>query len=312
VQTSAPSVEAPIDNLAGVLASTDLETYEEAWEHKTRRMSMKLIETEERLGTILGAPLENLEKQPEAWEEKMVIKNERRRSSAVHMAFNQRQEEYKRKSIRVLEVQQALEETNMLPTPPRNNTHRQSVKQAADSLFAHLSMSLNKAPSITPFGGGDNGRERAGTSTAPSSSSSSSSATTTTTTTTATVSAAATSGRATPPVPPLSSKGSSSDLTETATQASRVELAMDGALSILLALEPEDEIGFGPDGEPLYSYQELVRRNYCKEYCGLDEKMLEKYMTDRDFRQWFGVSKQEFEKQPQWKRNAKKKELLLF
>lgn len=280
--------------MSTILASTDVAAYEEVWEQKSRRMTMKMKENEERLGSILGAPLQNLEQQLEAWEEKVENKIQQRRNSAVHMAYNQRQEEYRRKSIRVQEVQQVLEESDMLPTQPRN---KQSVVKAAESLFAHLSMSVNKLPfSSADTAGKNNGTAPTGTEGGASSS-------------------IAKKGASGSPVIPLASKGSSSDLKEGGSQPVKDEpkdKALDGILNCLLALEPEDEIGYGPDGEPLYSYQELVRRNYCKEYCGLDEKVLEKYMTDRDFRLWFGVTKEEFEHQPQWKRIAKKKELLLF
>lgn len=56
-----------------------------------------------------------------------------------------------------------------------------------------------------------------------------------------------------------------------------------------------------------YSLQEL--RTQPKH---LDSTILETYLSDTDFQQAFGVSKQEFTQMPAWKQQEKKKALGLF
>lgn len=56
-----------------------------------------------------------------------------------------------------------------------------------------------------------------------------------------------------------------------------------------------------------YTLEEL--RNQPKH---LDQTILETYLSDTDFQQAFGTSKQEFAQLPQWKRQEKKKALGLF
>jgi hypothetical protein len=66
------------------------------------------------------------------------------------------------------------------------------------------------------------------------------------------------------------------------------------------------------DGLNQYSYQELVRRNYEKEFDDIDSQTIEKYLIDKDFDIKFGMTKELFFVLPQWRRHNLKKGLLLF
>lgn len=61
-----------------------------------------------------------------------------------------------------------------------------------------------------------------------------------------------------------------------------------------------------------YSYKELVRRNYYKEYDGLIEGDLENYLTDNEFYLAFEKSRDDFYKQAKWKQIEQKKKAMLF
>lgn len=93
--------------------------------------------------------------------------------------------------------------------------------------------------------------------------------------------------------------------------------------SFALGMDPEDflelpkegavnENGEQTDGGLYFSYRELVRRNYNKDYDGINSQELETYLTDKEFEIKFGVSKEAFAAQPKWRRIAQKKALLLF
>jgi hypothetical protein len=59
-----------------------------------------------------------------------------------------------------------------------------------------------------------------------------------------------------------------------------------------LSMKPEDSMGFDPvNNVPLFSYKELVRRNHCKEFEGLQHRELEKYLNDEEFQARFCMSK---------------------
>jgi len=93
--------------------------------------------------------------------------------------------------------------------------------------------------------------------------------------------------------------------------------------SFALGMDPEDflelpkegavnENGIETIGGQFYSYRELVRKNYNKDYDGINSQELENYLTDKEFEIKFGVSKEAFAAQPKWRRIAQKKALLLF
>eukprot|EP01034_Spumella_vulgaris_P032286 gene32286-39865_t len=69
-----------------------------------------------------------------------------------------------------------------------------------------------------------------------------------------------------------------------------------------------------PDGAVAmyYSYQELVRRNFAKEYVDLTRSELEKYLCDEEFATVFQKTKDQFFAQPRWKQMDQKKKAMLF
>lgn len=87
-------------------------------------------------------------------------------------------------------------------------------------------------------------------------------------------------------------------------------LGMD--LSSFLEMEAEGAVGRNAEGLVLLSYRELVRRNFNKEYEGLRRTELEEHMTPAAFKELFGMSKESFRLLPQWRRNGKKRALMLF
>ena len=83
-------------------------------------------------------------------------------------------------------------------------------------------------------------------------------------------------------------------------------------ISVILNLVPEEAVGESATGLLYYRYSEVVRRNYCKEYDGLNKMELEMHLTDVEFVEKFGCTKEEFKAQPQWRKVNKRKELFLF
>ena len=62
----------------------------------------------------------------------------------------------------------------------------------------------------------------------------------------------------------------------------------------------------------LYSYNELVRRNYVKSYGDVIQTELEDYLTDGEFFVRFNMDKAEFQGLPRWRRMERKRALMLF
>lgn len=79
----------------------------------------------------------------------------------------------------------------------------------------------------------------------------------------------------------------------------------------LMSLSPELSIGI-ENNIHLFSYQELVRKNYIKSYDDVDKESLENHLNDIVFKEIFGMNKADFQTLPKWKRISKKKILLLF
>jgi hypothetical protein len=62
--------------------------------------------------------------------------------------------------------------------------------------------------------------------------------------------------------------------------------------SFFMSMPPEYPLAHDAEtGLALYSYKEIVRRNYCKEFSGIDPKSLERYLTDEEFLNVFTMSK---------------------
>jgi hypothetical protein len=63
-------------------------------------------------------------------------------------------------------------------------------------------------------------------------------------------------------------------------------------MKMVMSMAPADPVGYDSVKRvPLFSYIEIVRRNYCKMYSGINHHELEKYIVDEDFVKHFGMSK---------------------
>lgn len=104
--------------------------------------------------------------------------------------------------------------------------------------------------------------------------------------------------------------------------AGRCALALSISKAEFMALQEEGRIeSDSPLGTPhnddprfadKYSFRELVRRNFCKDYGVLIQSELEKYLRADDFTTAFKKTKEEFYAQPRWKQMAQKKAAMLF
>jgi hypothetical protein len=100
-------------------------------------------------------------------------------------------------------------------------------------------------------------------------------------------------------------------------------------LARYLAMIPEEPDGFHENGKPIYSYNELVRRNMLKLYGEVAQTHLEDYLSDTEFSLRFNMSRvrshashslvarlirfqEALAALPKWRRNEKKKTLRLF
>ena len=73
--------------------------------------------------------------------------------------------------------------------------------------------------------------------------------------------------------------------------ASALAYSLNMDRNAFLAMEPETSIEDDEDGNPLYSYKELLRRQYTKMYLGLPIDSLEKYLTESEFNFHFRLTK---------------------
>ena len=87
-------------------------------------------------------------------------------------------------------------------------------------------------------------------------------------------------------------------------------LGMDRAAFLNLATEPSK--GEDAQHHKLYSYAELLRRVFNKEYGDVKPNELEKHLSDGEFEVKFKMSKDAFENLAPWKQQNLKKALLLF
>jgi hypothetical protein len=111
-------------------------------------------------------------------------------------------------------------------------------------------------------------------------------------------------------------RGMSGDLQESMLDMKMQEVGRPFSVHIaakaFLEMEPEGPIETDLDGSEFFSYTELVRRNFLKDFGGLHQTELETYLTISEFESRFGLPKAEFAKQAKWRRVAQKKALLLF
>lgn len=73
--------------------------------------------------------------------------------------------------------------------------------------------------------------------------------------------------------------------------ASALAYSLNMDRNAFLAMEPETAVEDDEDGNPLYSYKELLRRQYTKMYLGLPIESLEQYLVESEFTFHFGMSK---------------------
>jgi hypothetical protein len=73
--------------------------------------------------------------------------------------------------------------------------------------------------------------------------------------------------------------------------ASALAYSLNMDRNAFIAMEPETSIEDDEEGNPLYSYRELLRRQYTKMYLGLPIECLEKYLVDSEFNFHFGMNK---------------------
>lgn len=90
--------------------------------------------------------------------------------------------------------------------------------------------------------------------------------------------------------------------------ASQAKLSKEAFLSLSAA----GPIGIDANGDDVYSYHELLRRNFCKDYGTLKQTELQRYLADAEFTAVFGKTKQEFDAQAKWRQVDQKKKALLF
>jgi len=83
-------------------------------------------------------------------------------------------------------------------------------------------------------------------------------------------------------------------------------------VDVFLALVPEDPLQVMDDGHKIYSYRELLRRKYQRDYDGVAAANLENHLTDSEFTTVFKMDKSKYGTIPQWKRTSMKQKALLF
>jgi len=97
------------------------------------------------------------------------------------------------------------------------------------------------------------------------------------------------------------------------TVVNNASIIVDDKRDMYLSIKPEPSIGTDPKtGRILYSYNELVRRNYLKEFDTVDHQDLEEHLSDGEFLIRFNMTKEEFRRLPKWRRTERKKNLMLF
>ena len=65
-------------------------------------------------------------------------------------------------------------------------------------------------------------------------------------------------------------------------------------------------------GEDMFSYFELLRKQFFKSYGSIDHRKMEYYLDEKEFENVFNISKVEWYNLPEWKKKQQKQSLLLF
>lgn len=107
-------------------------------------------------------------------------------------------------------------------------------------------------------------------------------------------------------------------VTQTGSNANNLNYDLATKCAWALKLSKEDflvlppEPGIPQEGEIRFTYRELLRRNFAKDYGDLIQTELEKYMVEEDFKHVFQKSKSQFYNQVKWRQLEQKKRALLF
>ena len=79
-----------------------------------------------------------------------------------------------------------------------------------------------------------------------------------------------------------------------------------------ITMEPESSVGVNDKGEEMYSYRELLRRQFKKDFGEMDRKKAEYYLIEKEFKNVFSVSKDDWYNLPEWKKKSQKQSSMLF
>ena len=94
--------------------------------------------------------------------------------------------------------------------------------------------------------------------------------------------------------------------------AARMSFALGIDRVAFLNLKVEDSKGEDSEHHKFYSYAELLRKRFNKEYGDVKPHELEKHLSDDEFELKFEMNKAAYEKLAPWKQQNMKKALLLF
>ena len=94
--------------------------------------------------------------------------------------------------------------------------------------------------------------------------------------------------------------------------AIRMSFALGIDRTAFLELEEEKTSGEDDEHHQLFSYAELLRRVFTKEYGSCEPDKLEQHLSFTEFEQKFEMTREEFYKLPQWRQRNLKKMLMLF
>jgi len=98
--------------------------------------------------------------------------------------------------------------------------------------------------------------------------------------------------------------------------ATRCAAALRISKAEFMSLAPEEPV-FVPEKVtdtdlPLYTYREVVRRNFQKQCVDMNQSILEMYVCDDEFMNVFQRTKAEFSRLPRWRQVEQKKKAMLF
>lgn len=95
-------------------------------------------------------------------------------------------------------------------------------------------------------------------------------------------------------------------------KASRMSFTLGISRADFLGLNEEAATLLHGDDTPQYSYKELLRRIFHKDYGNMDPSTVEDYLIDSEFQTYFKMDKNVFKELPMWKQTSLKKSLMLF